>query len=256
MEASNRFAAEAELQKALAVVWSEWSKDRDPAKLTKEYLEELLQNECEGPLWAVWLAANTNVLMEYGQQQDEAALTVVFLAFFSGWKRDMAERWGARVESHIEETTSFGGGGGGGGGGSGSSGGTGPTTHFDTIGKPISFQEAAANHNAEKVDKPEEPLPWSKAKKEMLIEHDFVREAVTAVTTTHTQGELNAAVKVHSAGQMLIAIWRAEHGACKVCASLNGKRPNEWKKVAPNGPGKEPHPGCQCHLEWVAIEDT
>lgn len=282
MEVSNRFNAEADLQKALATVWSEWSKDRNPEDLTVERLTELLESECQDPLWAVWIAANVNVLEEYGQEQDEAALLIAFLAYFNNWKKDVAERWGARVDEYKEKTTISGGGGGGGGSGSGSGLSGGPSTHLPTIGQPISFLDAAlaeasdvlrpnqpqpnrlpvfteghepgpSNEPSAEPDE-ERPPPWAEAKHEILEASDFEREAITTVTQTHTDGETTAAAKVQASGPMLIAIWRTEPNACKVCAPLEGTRPNVWRKVAPNGPTV--HPRCRCHLEWVAIEST
>ena len=261
----NRFNSEAELQNALSVVWSEWSKDRDPANLTVEYLTELLDTRCLDPMWAVWIASHLELLDEYGQAQDDAAAMVMFLVFFANWKKSVADRWGARVENY-RETTSMGGGGGG-GGGSGGTGGSdrnrsGPTTHLPTIGEPISFRDAAAADNQARIEasaRPEEddeekPLPWSEAKHEILIQSDFEREAVTAVTELQSDAETNAARKVQSNGPLLIAIWRSEPGACPKCEPLHGSRPNVWRKVAPNGPPY--HPRCRCSLTWVAIEDT
>ena len=265
MEASNRFAVEAKLQKALAVVWAEWSKERDPSKLTKAYLEELLANECEGPLWAVWLSANTNVLLDYGQEQDEAALAAAFLLFFSNWRKNLAERWGARVDEYVDSNSVYISGGGGGGSG-GTSGRKRTMTHFATVGEQIDFQPEdgkvsdnktvgrGAEPEPEAVDEPEEPLPWSEAKDEILTESDFTREAVTTVTETHTDGEVAAAAKVQRAGTMLIAIWRVEPGACEFCEKLDGTRPNVWRVKVPNGPPAHNH--CRCWLEWVAIEST
>ena len=255
MEVSNRFNAEVSLQQALAVVWKEWSATKDPAMLTKERLTELLEYECQDSLWAVWIAGNLNALDEYGQAQDEAALMAAFLIFFNRWKEDVATRWGARVDEYNDDANYYGGGGGGGGGGSGSGRfrSSGPTTHFATLGDQVSFTDEVFLRDEETDDRPEK-LPWSKAKDEILTEADFTREAVTTVTETHTDAEQNAVQKIQASGQMLIAIWQAEPGACPVCEKLHGSRPVVWRAKAPKGPPIHPH--CRCWLLWVRIENT
>lgn len=98
-----------------------------------------------------------------------------------------------------------------------------------------SQQPAPQNRHA---PEPEEPAP-------LYTEADAERTAVTSVTDANSQGEMDAARDVESrAGTRLVAIWRAEPGACPQCAPLNGTTQRVWVDPPPK------HPNCRCSLEW------
>lgn len=255
MDVPNRNEREAELQKALELVWMLWTSVDDPTKLQEEDLVLLLQEHCVDTVWAVWILANKNVLEEFGKEQDEKAAAIAFMMFFRSWARDTVVRWKARVAKNLAEQSSkptpakptyI-------GGGSES----GRTFVFDTILGNDRIERTATAPNKTAIDfsdLEQEPVKWSQLRTEMYTRDDADRDAITVVTFVHTNAEQNAVSRVQSLGTTIVQIWRTEPGACKNCAPLEGTRPNVWKKEAPNGPPY--HPRCRCWLEHIAIENT
>lgn len=255
MDVPNRQDREAELQKALELVWTLWTSVEDPEQLREEDLVQLLRENCIDTVWAVWILANKNVLEEFGQQQDEKAAAIAFMFFFRSWVRDTVVRWKTRIAKKLYEEpantqptrpTYIGGG-----------DGSGRTFVFDTLAgnqvvDPATGKKDKSRVAFEKLE--QEPVSWPKARLEMYTREDADRDAITIVTFVHTNAEQAAVGKVQSAGKTIVQIWRTEPGACKNCAPLEGTRPNVWQKEAPKGPPY--HPRCRCWLEHVAIEDT
>lgn len=240
MEPENRSKREAQVAQALEDVWQTWSSDNDPANLTVESLLVLLETYAIAPVYAVWILANRNLLLEHELSMQEAATAIAFMLFFRNWARDIAERWKARVDAQLAqqpatEAMQVTGGGGGGGGGL-----------IRTTVDPVGAGEVI---RADAVGGDIELRPWVLARKDVIGDSDLSAAAATAVTNAHSSGEVAAAATVRSQGIHLIAIWRAEIGACKKCEELNGRREHQWKRVAPNGPGL--HINCRCWLEWV-----
>lgn len=80
-------------------------------------------------------------------------------------------------------------------------------------------------------------------------EADAGRYSVTTITEATSQGEHDAARDVEAnVGKRLVPYWRAQAGACKICAPLNDQPRRVWVRVYPNGPPG--HPNCACSLYW------
>lgn len=222
---------EAELARVLEVVWTKWSKTNDPDTLTEEGLIEILRENAIDPVWNVWIRAHLDLLEQYGQEQDQAALAAAFLLFFRQWSEDLSRRWKSRVSQWQEDYRQ--------------SQQTPPVT--------VATTSMTISGNQLPVVEPAAPVsPWRRAKHEIVQPHDAKAEAVTSITQTQTDSERRAVATVETRGvERLIPIWVTEPGACPVCSPLEGQPPNVWRLVAPDGPPQ--HRNCRCSLQWRAF---
>jgi hypothetical protein len=85
----------------------------------------------------------------------------------------------------------------------------------------------------------------------LVYPSDADAEAADAVTSANTYGEFFGADEIRAQGRDsggLVAFWKTEPGACKLCSPLHIQPPRIWRPVAPNGPPL--HRNCRCSLEW------
>jgi len=78
--------------------------------------------------------------------------------------------------------------------------------------------------------------------------------AITEVTATHSQAEMDAVQDVRRSGVRVDGQWVTERDerVCPVCGPLDGKWEKDWRPKFPNG--SPAHFACRCYLRWVVIE--